>query len=294
MYSMTAFASSLFELCGHIYALEIRSVNSRYLEVSIHLPWTKTHELEHQLRSALKRWLSRGRIELSVSLMRITESAKGATLDETRVQQLGKLLQAIMNALSCDMNTAALLLGPAQEMLIESSRTDDTETIWPILSVAMNEAMERLQEMRLREGQALEADISRQLILLQNEVDEIEARTQDEPERQRARLMEKITQLGEQQVGQIDPARMAIEVAYYVERSQIHEEITRIKSHIVQFRSLMASQEPIGRKGDFLLQEFHRELNTIGSKTALTEITHRIVDAKSWVEKMREQIQNIE
>ena len=170
---------------------------------------------------------------------------------------------------------------------------DDSDRVWQTVKVCLTRALEDLETMRCKEGDFIADDLSARLDFIETCLTEIENNSANLIERYQERLMERITLLTRETV-EIDAARLAQEAAFLADRSDISEEIVRAKSHIEQFRHIMHSKEPGGRKLNFLLQELHREFNTMGSKIGDAETAHKVVEVKAELEKLREQIQNVE
>jgi uncharacterized protein (TIGR00255 family) len=178
-------------------------------------------------------------------------------------------------------------------IIIPAESGRDLEADWPIIEAGLKQAASDLEEMRTKEGAFIEADFKTRIEYLAQILDEVEQTTADVLAYYQQKLTERIKVLTQDKVD-LDPNRIAQEAAILADKSDITEEITRVKSHIQQFMATMEGREPAGRKLNFLLQEFMREFNTIGSKTANTDVSHLIVSAKAELEKLREQIQNIE
>jgi uncharacterized protein (TIGR00255 family) len=175
--------------------------------------------------------------------------------------------------------------------MVEADRNDDA--VWLLLEQCVNQALERHDQMRLQEGNCIAQDLAERLETLEQGVRQIEAGTAGLLESYRERLTDRIAVLA-RDIIELDPARVLQEAAFLADRSDISEEILRTKSHLQQFRGIMESDEAGGRKLNFLLQELNRELNTMGAKIGKAEIAHKLVDLKAEVEKIREQIQNVE
>ncbi len=293
MKSMTGFASTSFSLEKLSFRLEIRSVNNRFLDVKIRLPWT-SGELERLVDSAVRTRISRGRLELSVWEESFVGAAVDVRLNEPLAIELGQALKQLANLIGTDMKTAASMICPMRELLQTTSAPKDITRIWSVLEPSLNSAVDGLISMRQKEGRALAKDIKGNLDEMVSHVDKIRGLKEGEVERYRQKLLDRLKDLQQGSL-ELDSVRIAQEVALIAERCDINEELTRLDSHSQQLREMLNSNEnAIGRKIDFLLQEINRELTTVASKTISADIAHCVVEAKACVEKMREQGQNVE
>jgi len=291
MNSMTGYGRGELELGGRSYCVELRSYNNRFLDVKVRLPWLGK-DLEVKVEGAIRGRVHRGRVEASA-----WETGGGAAggrlqLDEALARDLGALLGKLAEIIGADLGTAARLVPPQRELVLADPTLGlDPEQTWSALEEGLAQALDRLLEMRRVEGQATGRDMAQHL----DEVERLRGRlaeeTASEPETLRARLTERIAALDGVSV---DPERIAQEVALLADRCDVSEELARLESHIEQLRRMMDQDGPVGREIEFLLQEFNRELNTIGSKSQSGSIAHLVVQAKTAVERMREQAQNLE
>jgi uncharacterized protein (TIGR00255 family) len=290
MISMTGFGRGGFALGPRTFRVELRSVNNRFLDVKIRLPWIDG-ELEARALALVRRRVARGRIDVSVFEER-SERTGGARLDGDAARDLAAALRELAAIAQCDLPTAAALLQQSRiDLLAVGDAARATDEVWPQLEAALGLALAGLAAMRQREGEALAADLASQLGELVRRIEQIRQLVAGEPERQRARLEARLAAL---HVEGVDPARLAAEVAICADRSDVSEELARLGSHVDQLQSTFAAPGEVGRKLEFMLQEVHRELNTIASKTVTAEVSHHVVEAKAAVEKMREQAQNVE
>jgi uncharacterized protein (TIGR00255 family) len=293
IYSMTAFSvkeASEGEITVHS---EIRSYNSRFLDLALKIPFGY-HSLEEKIKRLVAEKITRGRIEIKITIRNNSPDGSRFEINLPRARAYYQALKDLEQELKLEKSlTLDLVLKPGE--IITPCDVDENiaETAWPVLETCLKEALDALNQMRKKEGDFIAKDFENRMDFLQNCLEEIEARAKRLPELYQNRLKERITNLI-QGITEIDPVRIAQEAAILGEKGDISEEITRAKSHIVQFRSLMKDREAAGRKLNFLLQEFNREFNTMGSKSGDVGLSHLIVDAKSEVEKIREQVQNIE
>lgn len=290
MNSMTGYGRGELELGGRSYCVELRSYNNRFLDVKVRLPWLGK-DLEVKVEGVIRGRVHRGRVEASAWE---TGGAAGGRLqlDEALARDLGALLGKLAEIIGADLGTAARLVPPQRELIVADPTLGlDPEKTWSALEEGLAQALERLLEMRRIEGQATGRDMAQHL----DEVERLRARlaeeTASEPTTIRDRLIERIEALDG---AGVDPDRIAQEVALLADRCDVSEELARLGSHIAQLRRMMGQDGPVGREIEFLLQEFNRELNTIGSKSQSGSIAHLVVQAKTAVERMREQAQNLE
>ncbi len=289
--SMTGFGREHVVANGREIIVEIRSVNHRYYEFTARTPRSYGY-LDEKLKTFLKSGISRGKVEVSVTIynqegtdaqIELNESVAKGYLDALRgsAEKLG---------LEDDLTLSAIMRLP--DVFTVVKKTDDEEVIWNEVKAVAQVALDRFVEMRTVEGQKMYDDISSRLDYIEKTVGKIEAQSPNVSKSYSDRLYAKIKEVLEDK--NVDEQRVITEVAIFSEKVAIDEETVRLRSHIAQFRDLIKSQEPVGRKLDFLVQELNREVNTIGSKAQDLSITKMVVDLKSEIEKIREQIQNIE
>ena len=295
--SMTGYGRAQRLAEGRDVLVEIRAVNHRYYEFSARLPRTAMY-LEEKLKTLLNGKIARGKVEVAVTLTRPdgkdAQIAVNRSVAEGYVNALRAMNLEIGSAdhawMEDDLTLSSLLRLP--DVFTVTKEQDDEAVIWEIVSATAQEALASFLEMRRVEGERLAADLTGKLTGLEQMLGEIEAIEPGVAESYRERLYNKLTELLADT--QIDQQRILTEAAIFAEKTAIDEETVRLHSHIAQFRELLGSAEPVGRKLDFLVQEMNREVNTIGSKAQELRITKLVVDMKSEIEKLREQIQNIE
>jgi uncharacterized protein (TIGR00255 family) len=272
-------------------SVELRSVNNRYLETSVRMPRAFL-ALEDEVKSTVKQHISRGKVDLFISI-------DSSAADSIAVSVNGKLAEAYVNAirqmsdtydLPFDLTSASL--GRLPDVLSVEKEETENERISRVLHEALESALTDFDEMRSREGQKLQADIASKLETIETIVAAIEKETPETVALYRSRLEQKLQEV--LQTKEIDESRILMEAAVFADRIAVDEELVRLKSHLAQMKSFLEEGSPIGKKMDFLIQEFNREANTIGSKCQNSDIAHTVVDLKSEIEKIREQIQNIE
>jgi uncharacterized protein (TIGR00255 family) len=289
---MTAFARAE-KNTEHISATtEIRSYNSRYLDISLRLPHGYL-PLEEKIKGLISDRINRGRIEVMLQIRNDSEGSFSFEINEPRARAYHEALIQLKETFNIESGISLDLLTAAGDVIKPAEKEIDLAACWTVVEDCLGGALDLLVDMRKREGAHLAEDITRRLNDIEKFVRLIEQDSDDILMHYQERLKNRIAALTMGAV-EIEAGRIAQEAAFLAERSDISEEIVRVASHIKQFRSIMASGEPGGRKLNFLLQEFNREFNTIGSKTDKAAVSHMIVDVKSELEKIREQIQNVE
>jgi len=290
--SMTAFAAAEKTKDALLVAVEIRSYNSRFLDIALRLPHTYLY-MEERIKGLIAERVSRGRVEIRIQIRDDSDEVVTFEINKPKARAYHEALVQLKSEFDINAQLSVDFLVGAGGVIKPAEVDRDMEGYWPVVKDCLGEAMGDLVAMREREGANMAQDIAGRLDTIQKCIDQIEIASGDLLSHYQERLKERIKALTKDAV-QIDPERIAKEAAYLAERSDISEEIVRVGSHIKQFRMIMDSEDSSGRKLNFLLQELNREFNTIGSKTEKINISHMIVDIKSELEKMREQIQNVE
>jgi uncharacterized protein (TIGR00255 family) len=292
MKSMTAYASVEKTAGGVSVSTEIRSYNSRYLDVSLRIMHGYS-VLEEKIKALIIEKIARGRIEVSLQINDGSDEAYNFEVNVPKAKAYYDRLVQLKEQLGLHSEiTVDLLI--REDGIIQTVETDrDMDAVWPVVKDCFYEALNNLVEMRKKEGEFIALDITGRINRIEKNVDLIEKESSDLLNYYQQRLKERIVALT-RGVVEIDPERITQEAAFLADKSDISEEIVRVASHIKQFRTIMRSEEPAGRKLNFLLQELHREFNTMGSKTEKAHVSHTIVDVKSELEKIREQLQNVE
>ena len=289
--SMTGFGRGHEVLNGRDITVEIRSVNHRYFEFSSRLPRAYTFA-EEKLKSLLSGKISRGKVELSVQVQNVTAVSEKITANKEVIKEYVEALREIKDELNLadDLSLSAVMRMPDAFTVVKAEI--DEEQLWEDLKTVADQALERFIEMRQTEGARMKADILSRLSLIEKNVEFIESRSPVIVEEYRKRLYDRMCEVLEGKIA--DENRILLEAGIFSEKTAVDEETVRLRSHIAQFREMLESEEPVGRKLDFLVQEMNRETNTVGSKVQDIEVTKIVVDQKSEIEKIREQIQNIE
>lgn len=290
--SMTGFGKGDARVEDKYFQVELKSVNHRYMDINIRLPKMFTY-LEENIRSLIKSHLQRGRIEVYINYENIGGSDIKVAIDTPLAKEyLNSLLKMEKDLLIQSDITTSLIVGFPDVIKIEK-KEENEEEIWQCLQDALNSALIKLVAMRKEEGSKLKIDMSKRL----NKINDFLARIKDRSpvivQEYRQKLTDRIKEILEEQFD-LDDTRMAMEVALFADKSNITEEIVRLHSHIGQFTKILEEDDAVGRKLDFLLQEMNREINTIGSKANDLTTANLVINIKSELEKMREQVQNIE
>lgn len=289
--SMTGFGRSTFNIDGRELTIELKSVNHRFLDISMRMSRSLGF-LEETVRNELSKHFSRGHIDVICTYKNLRSDSKTVSVDSA-------LLKAYLNAArqaaaECDavddLTLSALLRLPDVTNIIEAE--EDRDALVLLMTSAINAASDELIAMRRREGERLCEDISKRLNVIEGIHHSIADIAPLVTENYRRELNERIESVLRDV--DIDRARLATEVALFADKSNIDEELVRLASHLVTFRELLETDGPIGRKLDFVVQELNREFNTIGSKANNKQISSLVIDGKAELEKIREQIQNIE
>ncbi len=289
--SMTGFGRGHAVLNGRDITVEIRAVNHRYYEFSCRLPRAFSFA-EEKLKSLLQGRISRGKLEVSVLVQNVTAVSEKITANKEVIGAYVSALREIKDefGLEDDLSLSAVMRLPDAFTVVKAET--DEEQLWEDLKSVAEEALGNFITMRENEGARMKADISARLDVIEKNVAFVEERSPMIVESYRKRLYDRMCEVLEGKAA--DENRIMLEAGIFSEKTAVDEETVRLRSHIAQFREMLESAEPIGRKLDFLVQEMNRETNTIGSKVQDIEVTKVVVDQKSEIEKIREQIQNIE
>jgi uncharacterized protein (TIGR00255 family) len=291
--SMTGYGRGEVEALGQKWVVELRSLNHRFLELSLNLPkhlWA----LEDRFRKLLKSRLARGRVEVQLTWERDTERSSSLRLDPGLVAETKEILRQLRLDTDEPENLRLEHFLHFSEILVTRERpTLELEETWELLNQALAQALTALEEMRLREGAALLGEILSHLESFRQQSQRISEQAALLPQLWQKKLGERLEELL-QPSGLLDEGRLAQEVALLAERRDIAEELARLESHLDQFRQTLEGREPAGRKLEFLLQEMLREVNTIGAKAGDLEVTQAVLEIKGVLERLREQVQNVE
>jgi len=294
--SMTGFASLTAEDETAVIGVTIKAVNHRFLDAQLRVP-ASLARIESRVRAAVQAGVGRGRVEVAVSVQRRQAEAPTVEMNEPIVEALREALDDARSKgmIAGPLTPGDLLRWPHAITVREQPEGEDAEAeahLDEAVVAAVSRAVAELDGMRTREGAALAADLDARVAVLAGAIETVAAAAEDGREGMVARLHQRIAELGLD--GAADATAVAQEVVRAAGRTDIAEEITRFRAHLDHWRSLSAGEEPCGRKLDFLLQEMNREINTIGSKAAGGRVPDLVIDVKAELERMREQVQNVE
>ena len=294
IHSMTGFGRSTCEVDGLGLEVEARSVNHRHLDLRIRLPRVLADE-ENRLKKRIQAELSRGKVDITVSLV-MESSESTLEIDETIAAQYVEAARNLRerHGLTEELGVSSLLSLPGVTRLVETEV--DSQTLVGPLDRSIDEAIAALVAMRVAEGATLAAEFEGRLAHVVDLADRFEARSEEVVEVARQRLKKRADQI-KRDVGLVDEARLHQEIVIAADRLDITEELVRLRSHVDQFRETLASagnHSPVGRRLDFLLQELGREANTVGSKASDAPLAQDVVELKTELERIREQVQNVE
>ena len=290
--SMTGYAQASYVENMINIDVEIRSYNSRYLDIVLYIP-NKYIMFEHGIKKIIKKNISRGRIEIHILIKDESQESFLFEVDEKKIKAYYKALSFIKEFLSIKSEITLDHLLYSKDIIKLQKEKIDFEIIENYISIGVFQALKNLNKMRKKEGANLVKDINKRIFIIKDKLKIIEQYADTIPLIYKKRLGEKILTLT-QGIKGLDHTRLSQEAAILAEKSDISEEIIRSYSHIQQFRGILASRESQGKKLNFLIQELNREFNTMGSKAGKAELCHTVVDLKTELEKIREQIQNIE
>lgn len=292
MLSMTGYGRAFVEIDGRQMTVEVKSVNHRFLDIAFRMPRNLMF-LEDAARKAISAKLARGHVDVFVTYRNLRTDARKIEVDEALFEAYVHALTQLNEVSAFNLKDDRTLMNIARmpDVLSLTEAEEDQEAVIALLNAAMDEALDQLIAMRRREGEAMKADLSGRVDAIKRMTDAVEARYPETVEAYTQRLKAAVSELVG---GNVDENRLLMEVALMADRSAIDEEIVRLNSHVQQLRELFEAPEPIGRRIDFIVQELNREVNTISSKSQDIPITRLAVEAKAEIEKLREQIQNIE
>lgn len=296
--SMTGFGRGEYEDADFSVTVEMKTVNHRYNEVAIRLP-RFMNPLEDKIRKTILKTVNRGRIDVFINADYTVSGNCSLKVDKNLAAAYHKALQEVGEAIGVaetGINTASeiLYLSRCQDVINVKEGFFDVDSVWPKVEQALKQALTNLVAMREAEGNNIYGDFIYRADLITEKLALIEERSPQVVEEYQAKLTERLTNLLADNNITVEPERLLQEVAIFADRTSITEEIVRLKSHIKQFKIILASNQPVGRKLDFLIQEFNREANTIASKANDYTLAQIVVEIKAEIEKIREQIQNIE
>lgn len=291
IYSMTGYGRSNVEENGRSFNIEMKSVNNRYLDINIRLP-RQINALEDRIRKYISSKVSRGKIDIYINQEKFSEDDIKVRVDEELAKAYYDAFKTLGGKFSLKSEITLPLLANCNDVISVEKKEEDLEEVWGTVNKTLEEALSMFVGMREVEGEKLSTDMKNRCSLVLGMVLDIEKRSPEVVDDFRDKIKTRVSEYLKEV--EIDESRLLNEVAFFSDKCSITEEIVRLKSHISQFTKTLDSNEPVGRKLDFLIQEMNRETNTIGSKSNDLLITNLVVDIKSELEKIREQVQNIE
>lgn len=291
MKSMTGFGSSSLELEDCSIDIEIKSVNNRYLDFNFSMPGYLNFMLE-DMKSLIKNKLKRGRVEVYIKIKKYQLSVDSVDINYELAQKIKEKLDSLNQKLDMKSDISVRDLVKYDDVMTFTYKDLDNEFLHDNILKVLDEAVNEIYSMRSIEGDNLREDLSTNLSKIEDQISKISSLTENSVKEYRENLFNKISELLDEE--KIDKDRMYLEVALMADKADINEELKRFDSHIVQFKSAMDMKDCIGRKLDFIIQEMNREINTISSKSNDESISVCVIEVKSLIEKLREQVQNIE
>ncbi|WP_294131497.1 YicC/YloC family endoribonuclease [uncultured Clostridium sp.] len=290
--SMTSFGrSSSEEGQKRVFTVEMKSVNSRYLDVNIRMPKTLI-SLEEEIRKMISNSLNRGKVDVFINLKNYNDGSGIPKVDINLAQGYLECLKEIEEKLGVKNDISVMQIARFPEVITVVEEEDKIEEVWQELKPLINDSLDMMIGMREVEGNKLKEDILFKISAIEELVSKVEEFADTIPKAFKVKLDERVKEL----LGNvdIDESRIAMEVCMLADKATVDEEIIRLRSHINQVRETLNLKEPVGRKLDFIVQEMNRETNTIGSKSSDIQMTNIVIDIKNILEKIREQVQNIE
>ena len=289
--SMTGYGRHESVLHGRTLVIEVKSVNNRYLDCNVRLPRVYICA-EDGVQRRVKEVISRGKVDVYVNMENNTEEAVSVTLNQPVAAGYMEALRKMADTFGLNPDVSIDLLSKFPDVFKVDKVPENLEELTADIHAVTEEALRDFDAMRCREGEKLEADLLGRLDTLEDFTHQVEQRSPQTVADYRARLTAKLQEVLADR--QLDESRVLTEAAIFADKVAVDEETVRLHSHIAQFRDMLAGGSPIGRKLDFLIQEMNRETNTIGSKCNNLEISTIVVNMKAEIEKIREQVQNIE
>jgi uncharacterized protein (TIGR00255 family) len=290
--SMTAFAGTEHSRDNITITVEIRGYNSRYLDTALRLP-SAYGWLEDIVKQTVSRNISRGRLEIRIGINAEEEKPESFSVDTKLADAYHQALKQLKNRFAIEEPIGISHLTGLNGIIENTREPADTEVLLKNTEEALKHALDCFDAMRIEEGKAMAKDLSDRIALIKGFIEEIDRLRHGLADAYQQKLYSKIMDLTGGSI-EIDQARIAQEAAIIADKNDISEELTRSRSHVEQFLKIMDSDEPAGKPLNFLLQEFSREFNTMGVKAGSAQISHIVVSAKTELEKLREQVQNIE
>ncbi len=291
---MTGFGRARREYADKILTVEMRAVNNRYLDVNLKAPRSYAIAESRMKQYLQEKGITRGKVDINVSLERKESATAGIRLDHALTTAYITALRELRDTYGLSDDISVMRVAENRELFLATRKEEDTELEWQELFPVLDEAAAAFLAAREAEGAALERDLLSRLATVEGLKAEVEVLSEADKNSYKERLLQRLRQtLGDLTIT-VDESRLLTECAIFADRVAVDEETVRLDSHFENFKKILKGKEPAGRKLDFLMQEMNRETNTIGSKCSNAEIAKRVVDMKCELEKIREQVQNIE
>ena len=289
--SMTGFGRACKEIDGYVITVELKSVNHRYFDFSSRCP-RQYGFIDDKIKSFVNSKVARGKIDCYVGIEALNTESADVVVNNTLASAYVKALRELSSSYDLKEDFGASVIARFPDVLVVKKADEDEEKIWQLVKTVAEEAVDKFIEMRCVEGKKMYDDVYSRSQFILDTVSFIEERSPQTVKEYNDKLVERVHEL----LGDVtlDESRILQEVAIYADKVAVAEETVRLRSHIAQLREFISSDEAVGRKLDFLVQEINRETNTIGSKCNDVEIAKKVVEVKAEIEKIREQIQNIE
>ena len=291
MKSMTGFGRAKLEKNDRIYNVEIKSVNHKYNDITIKLPKSLSY-MEEKIKKQISSKMARGKVDVYITLENYSNQGKEIIINEELAQDYIEALKKIANQNELNLNIPITEITKLPDVLTLKETSDEEEIIEQELQECVNEAINNFVLMREKEGNKIKEDLNERIDKVKVNVEKISTFSTGLVEEYVVKLEERVKEILKTDI--VDKSRLAMEVVLYADKCSVEEEITRLRSHIIQFKNMLEETKPIGKKIDFLIQEMNRETNTIGSKSGSLDITNLVINIKTELEDIREQVQNIE
>lgn len=288
---MTGFGRAKREIENRIYQIEIKSVNHKYNDISIRMPRSLSY-LEDKIKKQISSSMARGKVDVFVSFENYSQEGKQVIINQELLQEYMEQFKKIAEENHLEVTFPITELTKLPEVLTLKETEQDEEKIEKEVFEVLGEAIANFVQMREQEGNKIKEDLSARIEKIKQQVEKISEYSTRLVEEYVVKLEQRIKEILKTDV--VDQARLAMEVVIYADKCSVEEELTRLRSHIIQFQNLLEEKNAVGKKIDFLIQEMNRETNTIGSKSGSLEITNLVIHIKTELEDIREQVQNIE
>lgn len=291
MKSMTGFGRAKLEKNNRIYTVEMKSVNHKYCDITIKLPRSLSY-LEDKIKKEVSKNVARGKIDVYISFENYSEEGKEIVINQELVKEYMKQFKILAEENNLTINLPVTEITKLPDVLTIKETETEEDVIENEVLETLNEAINNFCKMREQEAKKIKEDLLKRIDNIEKKVENVSSLSTRLIDEYIVKLEARIKEILKTDV--VDQSRLAMEVVLYADKCSVEEELTRLRSHILQFRNLLEETQPIGKKIDFLIQEMNRETNTIGSKSGNLEITNLVINIKTELEDIREQIQNIE